>query len=119
MDRELLGKRIRLAREKLRLSQEELAQRISRNQYAVSEYEAGKRRIYAHDLPTIAQALEVPISYFFNEVVESDDLEGLILVEFRELRSVEAKQLALKLLRDIRNFVELHGSDETTDQETS
>jgi transcriptional regulator with XRE-family HTH domain len=62
---EELGQRIRQAREARGLTQEQLAERIARDQRSVSEYESGKRRIYAHDLPNIARALNVPVMYFF------------------------------------------------------
>lgn len=111
MDTGTLGQRIRLARERLGISQEELASRIARNQYSVSEYETGKRRIFAHDLPTLAEALEVPISYFFKEAIEPDDLEEVILQEFRGLASLEAKQFGIKLIRDLRQFLDVNHSD--------
>jgi transcriptional regulator with XRE-family HTH domain len=80
-----LGQRIKTAREARGLSQEELAELISRDQRSVSEYESGKRRIFAHDLPTIAQALHVPIVYFFDEVLSQNDLDNILLTEFHQM----------------------------------
>lgn len=80
-----LGLRIRLARETKGISQEEFAVLIDRDQRSVSEYENGKRRIYAHDLPKIAQALDVPVLYFFEDVAMGEDMDQLLLIEFRRL----------------------------------
>lgn len=113
VDTKTLGKSIRMARERLGLSQEELAARIARNQYAISEYEAGKRRIYAHDIPKIAQALEVPVSYLFEGNTELDALEEVIIYEFRGLASLEAKEYGIKLLRDFRLFLDANCSENT------
>ena len=88
-----LGQRIRKAREARGLSQEELAELISRDQRSVSEYESGKRRIFAHDLPTIARALEVPLVYFYRDVLSKDDLDVALLEEFHRLNAEARKTL--------------------------
>ena len=100
-----LGERIRQARETLGLSQDELAVRVGRDQRSISEYENGKRRIYAHDLPTFAEALHVPIIYFFHDVSTADDLDVLLLDVFHQLEIgqrgsfIEAIRLLTKMLR--------------------
>ena len=98
LEPEQLGQRIRQARERLGLSQEELAALISRDQRSVSEYENGKRRIYAHDLPTIARALNVPLIYFYEEVLSEDDLEATLLMEFRRL-NVDARKTLIEMTK--------------------
>lgn len=102
MDAATLGNRIRRARERLGMSQEELAELISRRQYSVSAYESGKQRIFAIDLPKIAEVLDVPVAYFFEE--EPVDDEDLLLTEFRRLPTKDARKLAIQLLRDVRQF---------------
>lgn len=94
-----LGQRIRTAREELGLSQEEFAARIERDQRAVSEYENGHRRIWVTDLPVIAQALGMPLSYFYEGKVTEDGLDTLLLDEFHRLPTDGAKQTAIKMLR--------------------
>jgi transcriptional regulator with XRE-family HTH domain len=101
----ILGQRIRQAREQLGLSQEDLAHEWGKKQYQISEYENGKRRIYAHDLPQLANSLHVEVSYFFqNEINQTDThlLEETLLHTFRNLRSKAAQEFAMKVL------VELH-----------
>ena len=106
-----LGRKIREARERLGLSQQELAERISRSQNSISEYENGHRQLFAHNLPLIANALEVPISYFFSEANESDLLIEAALEELKQLPSDGAKQSALKILRELRKIAENMTSD--------
>lgn len=97
MDAKVLGERIRRARERLDMSQEELAQKISRDQRGVSLYETGQRRIFAVDLPALAHALKVPVAYFFTDNLTEFEME--ILREIENLPDVEAQQTALELVR--------------------
>lgn len=56
-----IGKRIKAARQKAGMSQEELAQAIGSTKSAVSRYEAGKRQPSYDQLQRIAAALGVPV----------------------------------------------------------
>jgi transcriptional regulator with XRE-family HTH domain len=94
-----LGHRIREARERRGLSQEDFAARISRDQRAVSEYEHGKRRISVTELPVFAQVLDVPLLYFFEGETSPQDLDREILQYFNGLPSSKAKQSAIQLIR--------------------
>ena len=67
MDLQLFGDRLRKARERLALTQEELAIRLGKNQNAISAYEKGRRAIRITELPRLAETLKVPIAYFFVE----------------------------------------------------
>jgi transcriptional regulator with XRE-family HTH domain len=106
---EELGERIRRARELAHLSQDELAQKIAKDQRAISLYESGRRRIYAIELPKIAQALNVPVSYFF----ERDELSvsAKLLEEFSQLPNTEVQALAIELLRIFRTAAVSHSQD--------
>ena len=99
LDKHTLGQRIRQARERQGMSQEDLAHRIRRDQRAVSEYENGKRGIAVTDLPTLAAALAVPLMYFYEGDVALDELDNLMLNELRRLPSEAAKQAAIVLVR--------------------
>lgn len=74
MNLKQLGKRIQLAREEKKLSQEQLANAIGCSQSALSNYEQGKRRIYLSQLEKLSETLEKPLSYFMDngETVEGD-----------------------------------------------
>lgn len=65
--------RIQQAREELGLTQQELASRLGLTQAALSNYELGKRRLYLANLERIASALEKPLSYFTEPVVDEND----------------------------------------------
>ena len=99
MDMAELGQRIRTAREARGLSQEEFAARISRDQGAVSEYENGRRRLWATDLPVIAQALDMPLSYFYEEMITPEGLDAMLLREFQRLPDERSKQTVIQIVR--------------------
>lgn len=110
----LLGQRIKLSREQLSLSQEDLAHHWGKKQYQISEYKNSKRRIYAYDLPQLANALHVQITYFFQEDVKSSDKENDLVDEqvktlihiFRNLDSQSVREFALKILKELRHMTE-------------
>lgn len=99
MDPRQLGQRIRAARERKGLSQEDFAAQISRDQRAVSEYEHGKRRIAVIDLPVIARVLDVPLLYFYEDVLSPHDLDTEVLQQFHRLPDTQARKAAIELLR--------------------
>lgn len=110
MDQRELGKRIRHARERVGLSQEELAEAVQRDQKAVSEYETGKRKLPATDIPTFASVLGVPFSYFFDGELHLDELDQVLLQEFHTLPTQEDKHTALQAVRLISDTVRRHTS---------
>jgi transcriptional regulator with XRE-family HTH domain len=63
--RKQIGARIEKARRDLRLTQKELGNRIGKSAKVISTYETGQRAISISELPTLAEALDVPIGYFF------------------------------------------------------
>jgi transcriptional regulator with XRE-family HTH domain len=99
LDMHMLGLRIRKAREARGLSQEEFADLISRDQRAVSEYETGKRKISVTDLPKFAEALGVPLSFLYEEIITPDSFDAALLKEFHRLVSPKAKQAAIEIVR--------------------
>ena len=99
VDMQQLGRRLREARERRGLSQYEFADLISRDQRSVSEYERGKRKIAATDLAVLAQVLDVPLSYFYEERLETDGLDDLLLKEFHRVPSEETKRAIINLIR--------------------
>ena len=63
-----VGRRVRSRRLECRLSQTELADRIGVTFQQVQKYEKGTNRIGASRLQQISHALQVPISFFFEEL---------------------------------------------------
>lgn len=99
MDPQWLGMRIRQARERKGMSQEDLAAAISKDQSVISLYESGKRTIAATELPLLAAVLEVPVMYFFEPETGVQDLDAAILNYFHQLRSAEEQQMMVDVMR--------------------
>ncbi|MBZ0282479.1 MAG: helix-turn-helix domain-containing protein [Anaerolineae bacterium] len=108
VDQRELGKRIRQARERIGMSQEGLAEAVQRDQKAVSEYETGKRKLPAIDIPTFASILGVPFSYFFEGELHLDELDQVLLQQFHTLPTQEDRQTALQAVRLISDTIRRH-----------
>jgi len=78
-----VGHRILTRRTRLGLTQTELGAQIGVTQNAVGNYEKAACRVSASKLYAIAHALDVPVSYFFQELdqPEPDTLAGLTAME--------------------------------------
>ena len=76
--------RIRVRRNLLGLSQDELAKRLGVTAQQTQKYEAGETRVSASRLYAIAQHLGVPVSWFFEDLASEEKAhaaEGTHLVE--------------------------------------
>ena len=67
MDKKRFGKKIKLARVELDLTQTQLAQKINTKQKNISRYETGASLPSIETLINIANALKKKIGYFFDE----------------------------------------------------
>ncbi len=108
MNPKLLGIRIRQARERLGLSQEELAAALSKDQRAISEYENGKRKLSVTDLPKFAEVLDVPLLYFYEGEIAMQDFDRAMLDQFRRLPTPETKQAAIDLIRIFSDTIAIY-----------
>ncbi|TKZ20542.1 helix-turn-helix transcriptional regulator [Shimia litoralis] len=70
-----VGKRIRQRRWLTGMTQQQLAQQVGIKFQQIQKYETGANRVSASRLWDIADALEVPVSFFF-EGIEVDEAEG-------------------------------------------
>lgn len=114
-----VGSRVRLRRNMLQMSQEKLAGSVGISFQQIQKYETGMNRISASRLQSIAEALEVSPSYFFEESVsvrtssskhadESAPSDGLI--EFLSSADGLSLNLAFAKIGDVkvrRRVVEL------------
>jgi transcriptional regulator with XRE-family HTH domain len=66
-----VGKRIRMRRSLLGISQEKLAESVGVTFQQIQKYERGTNRISASRLHQLAQTLDVPIDYFYQEFSEA------------------------------------------------
>lgn len=111
MNAKLLGARIREARERLGISQDQLAELVSKDQAAISAYELGKRKIAAVDLPLFAKVLKVSILDFYEGEISQDDLDRALLAEFRKLPTTESKRSVIDIVRTVCETIAIHFRD--------
>ena len=68
-----VGQRVRQRRTLLGYSQERLAEALNLTFQQVQKYERGANRVGAGRLYELAKALDVPVTYFFEELPEAPD----------------------------------------------
>jgi transcriptional regulator with XRE-family HTH domain len=73
-----LGTRIRLRRVEQKLSQAELGAALGVSFQQIQKYEKGNNRVGAHRLQLIAEALDVPVSFFFGGSDKEREYETLL-----------------------------------------
>jgi transcriptional regulator with XRE-family HTH domain len=76
-----LGRRIRLRRVELEISQSELAEKLGVSFQQVQKYEKGLNRVGAHRLQQTATALDVPITFFYDGDGKSREVESLLFID--------------------------------------
>lgn len=86
-----IGRRIKVRRNALGLNQQQLAGQIGVSYQQVQKYENGTDRVGAARLFQIAQALNVPIDFFYGGLndTESETSEGRSLEDFQIQRALE------------------------------
>ena len=94
-----VGRRIRLRRAQLRLSQGALAARIGVSFQAVQKYESGSIRISASRLYEMSVALAVTPGFFFADYSGGPDAEGAPAAEAGETGSAFDRRETLSLVR--------------------
>lgn len=67
-----VGARVRLRRTLLGMSQERLGEALGLTFQQVQKYERGANRVGASRLFELAKALNVPVSYFFDDMAEEE-----------------------------------------------
>jgi transcriptional regulator with XRE-family HTH domain len=73
-----VGRRLRLRRTLLGMSQERLAQLLGLTFQQIQKYERGVNRIGSSRLYELGQILDVPISFFFDDMAESGHAPDLL-----------------------------------------
>ncbi len=107
-----IGSRIRLRRALLGFSQKQLGERIGLTPQQVQKYEKGVNRIAASTLFKVAEALDVPVSFFFDELLkrhlDEHEAKNALLVDRREtldLLRAYHKVADAKLRRQFIEFI--------------
>jgi transcriptional regulator with XRE-family HTH domain len=93
---ERIGKKLQMAREEEKLSQEELAKKIGCSQAALSNYELGKRRLYLADLRRIGQILRKPVTFFLDEAEEESNEDLNLILKETSIKEILLEVRALK-----------------------
>jgi transcriptional regulator with XRE-family HTH domain len=76
-----LGKRMRLRREEIGISQTELADKLGVSFQQVQKYEKGDNRISAARLQQTATALGVPLTFFYSGDGKAREVESLLFID--------------------------------------
>jgi transcriptional regulator with XRE-family HTH domain len=92
-----LGKRLRRRRRLLGLTQQQLASAVGVRFQQIQKYECGANRISAARLWELAEALEVPINYFYEGLEADNGSDGTEAVKRSE--QVLARKETLDLVR--------------------
>ncbi|WP_273783379.1 helix-turn-helix transcriptional regulator [Bartonella sp. AU15XJBT] len=107
----LVGKRIRLRRKRLKMSQTTLGNALGISFQQVQKYENGLNRVSAGRLMEISDILNVPVSFFYADIATkqhapyphdeaiSNTEEYLLLKRFRTLTSIKQRAI-LQLLSE-------------------
>lgn len=69
-EKKVMGQRIKVRREYLRFTQQEVADHLDINRVTYTQYEVGKNQIPSANLPRLAKLFRVPVAYFFGEELE-------------------------------------------------
>jgi transcriptional regulator with XRE-family HTH domain len=93
-----VGKRIWRRRREMGLSRRALGEIIGVGLKQVNKYETAMNRVSAGRLYEIAQALQVPVSWFFEGVVDGDPVGVSVTVENREATETADQQEIKALL---------------------
>ena len=102
MDYKALGKRVREERQRLHLTQAELAESIDISDTYMGAIERGERSLTLDTLVRLVKRLGVTVDYMLADSVSDSDPN--ILEQFRQItdgQPLERKQLAISVLRTI------------------
>lgn len=107
MDYKRLGKRIREERQRLHLTQAELAEAIDISDTYMGAIERGERSLTLDTLVRLVNRLGVTVDYMLSDSVPDNDEN--IMEQFKQItdnQPLERKQLAIKVLRTIFSHFE-------------
>ncbi|GGE43892.1 helix-turn-helix domain-containing protein [Actibacterium pelagium] len=88
-----VGKRIRHRRWMVGMTQQQLAERVGIKFQQIQKYETGMNRVSASRLWDISEALEVPVSFFFEGIEHAQNQKEGVSVPADILSDKEALEL--------------------------
>ncbi len=100
MDYTALGKRIRMERVRLNLTQERLAECVNISTAYVGQIERGERSLTLDKLVSIARVLNVTVDYLLSDYVSvQDDNLALMWMQLTAGKCAEDKALIMDMLK--------------------
>lgn len=104
-----LGQRIRLRRVEMKVSQSELGERLGVSFQQVQKYEKGVNRVGAARLQQIAEALDVPVTFFYDDIADKQrmEVESLLFLDAPFMLRLLRAYAKVEDLKVQRNFVSL------------
>lgn len=109
-----IGQRIREARERSKLTREELARKIGKTPDSISRYETGTRALNLTELPLLAKALHMPMEYFFSEDPKSSAIRTYRMAHY--LVESEPEEIQ-RIMVEIVKFLTINDDQLATDNE--
>lgn len=100
-----VGKRVRHQRWTIGMTQQQLAERVGIKFQQIQKYETGMNRISASRLWDIADALEVPVAFFF-EGLDAADGDAIVADGTARSSDILADKEALELVRSYYSIPE-------------
>ncbi len=106
-----IGDKVKKKRKEIGISQEELAEKLGVTYQQIQRYENGMNKLNVENIQIIANALDVPVSYFFGNgrkeknVVSEEVMsylpvdESRLLGYFRRARTSNLKGLVLQVAK--------------------
>lgn len=104
-----IGEKIKKRRRELKISQEELAEILDVTYQQIQRYENGTNKLNVENIQVIANALSVPLSYFFETykapvIAEEQSLylasaENKLLRYFKKIKSSGSKNIVVHVAR--------------------
>lgn len=88
-----VGKRVRHRRWLVGMTQQQLAEKVGIKFQQIQKYETGANRVSASRLWDISEALDVPVSFFFEGIDDSQTADGDMAVPADLLGDKEALDL--------------------------
>lgn len=107
MDYKRLGKRIREERQRLNLTQAQLAEDIDISDTYMGAIERGERSLTLDTLVRLVNRLGVTVDYLLSDSVSDNDSN--IMNQFKQIidcQPLERKQMAINVLRTIFSYFE-------------
>lgn len=107
MDYKRLGKRIREERQRLNLTQAQLAEDIDISDTYMGAIERGERSLTLDTLVRLVNRLGVTVDYILSDSVSDNDSN--IMEQFKQIidrQPLERKQMAINVLRAIFSYFE-------------